>query len=98
MLGTMTTASIHGHNLLNHILDLGGSESLTTLRKWAETSHGLDAHYHTCSAQELTYEGLLQFLLERGKIEITGDRIFVIAEHVCTHDHEHTDSSHAVRG
>ena|ERR1039457_942033 len=94
MLGCMTTQSIHGHTLLNHVLDLGGNESLTTLRKWAETSHGLDARYHTCSAQGLTYDGLLQFLLERNKIEVSGDRISVIADHVCSHEHEHSDTSH----
>ena len=94
MIGCMTTPSIHGHTLLNHILDLGGSESLTTLRKWADTTHGSDARYHTCSAQELTYEGLLQFLLERNKIEICGARISVIADHVCSHEHEHSDTSY----
>ena len=94
----MTTQSIHGHIVLNHILDLGGTESLSTLRQWAEASHGLDARYHTCSAQQLTYEGLLQFLLERNKIEVNGDRICVIAEHVCSHEHEHSDTSHVARG
>ncbi len=94
---SMTTPSIHGHTVLNHILDLGGSESLTTLRNWVQTSHGLDARYHTCSVRDLTYEGLLQLLLERNKIEVTGDRIRVIADYVCSHDHEHADVSHAHR-
>lgn len=90
------TKSIHGHIVLNHILDLGGSESLITLRNWSEACHGLDARYHTCSAQDLTYEGLLQFLLGRKKIEVTGDRVRVTADHVCSHEHEHSDANHVV--
>ena len=63
----MMMQSIHGHSLLNHLLDLGGSESLDLLRQWAHSSHGPDARYHTCSAQGLTYDSLMQFLLERNK-------------------------------
>lgn len=90
----MTTPSIHGHKLLNHILDLGGSEPCDELRSWASSTHGLDAQYHTCSAQGLSFDSLLQFLLDRNKIEISDNRVRVIADHVCSHDDDPSVSDH----
>ncbi len=90
----MMMQSIHGHSLLNHLLDLGGSESLDLLRQWAHSSHGPDARYHTCSAQGLTYDSLMQFLLERNKIEIVNHRVRVIADHVCSHEDDNPSSDH----
>jgi probable metal-binding protein len=90
----MPTPSIHGHKLLNHILDLGGSEPLDALRLWAASTHGPDAQYHTCSAEELTFDSLMQFLLDRNKIEISDNRVRVIADHVCSHDDDHSVPDH----
>jgi probable metal-binding protein len=90
----MAISSTHGHELLNHVLDMGGSESLPTLRQWAQSTHGPEARYHTCSAQELTFDGLLQFLLDRNKIEINSGRLRVIADHVCADEADSSTSNH----
>ena len=34
-----------------------------------EAQYGMDTRFHTCSADSMTLDGLLSFLMERGKIQ-----------------------------
>ena len=88
----MQTGSTHGHALLNHIIDNGGRVDLSQLRQWALTTHGTDAHYHTCSVEGLSLDGILQFLQERNKVSVNGTTVSVNVENICAHeDTPHTD-------
>ena len=90
--GPMQTGSTHGHALLNHIIDNGGRVDLSQLRQWALTTHGKDAHYHTCSIDGLSLDGILQFFQERHKVSVNGMTVSVNVENVCAHgDTPHTD-------
>ena len=70
---------------------------MEALRKWAESAHGQQARYHTCSAHDLTFDGLLGFLQERNKVALRDGSISAAVTHVCSHDGDHphvTDAGH----
>jgi len=58
---------IHGHDVLNMMLGSGKSYTRETLVREIITTFGADARFHTCSAEDLTAEGLVEFLQARGK-------------------------------
>ena len=58
--------SIHGHELMRW-LGANGPLSREELLEGARKEFG-DARFHTCSLEGLTADGLVDFLLEKGKI------------------------------
>lgn len=83
--GRMQTGSTHGHALLNYIIDNGGQVNLDTLRQWAQSTHGNDARYHTCSVEGLSLDGILQFFQERNKVAVIGTAVSVNVQNICKH-------------
>ena len=82
----MPPTSIHGHALLNYLIDQGGPVKVEALRKWAEKAHGAQTLYHTCSAANLTFDGILGFLQERSKVILQDGTVSALVSHVCSHD------------
>ena len=82
----MQTGSTHGHALLDYIIDNGGQVDMSQLRQWALTAHGNDAHYHTCSLEGLSLDGILQFFQEHNKVSVTGTDVSVNARNICAHE------------
>lgn len=60
-------SSIHGHEVLNMMIDSGESFSTASLIAAIEQRFGADARFHTCSQQDLTAAQLVDFLASRGK-------------------------------
>ena len=81
-------ANVHGHVILEHIIEVGGTISLTDLEAFA-ASHGSDATYYTCSASSMNFDGLMQFLTSRGKVRLEGDTVTVFPEKMCQHGEDH---------
>jgi probable metal-binding protein len=84
-------ANVHGHIILERIIEAGGTMPLGSLQSFAE-SHGRDATYFTCSASGMSFEELLQFLSTRNKISIADGQVTVYVENMCRHgeDGEHS--------
>jgi probable metal-binding protein len=83
------TANIHGHVILERIIEAGGTIPLGNLRAFAE-SHGCDATYYTCSVSGMSFDDLLEFLTTRNKISIADGQVTVYVENMCRHgDDEH---------
>ncbi|MGC4068109.1 MAG: YecH family protein [Polyangiaceae bacterium] len=83
------TANLHGHVILERIIEAGGTMPLGNLRDFAE-SHGRDATYFTCSASGMSFDDLLEFLTNRNKISIADGQVTVYVENMCKHgDDEH---------
>lgn len=59
--------SVHGHEVLNFMLEIGGGFSKESLQQAIATRFGADTRFHTCSAQEMTAEELIEFLASRDK-------------------------------
>lgn len=82
---------VHGHEILERLITAGGTMRLGDLRGAAFSAFGEDAQYHTCSAQGMSFDELIDFLAQRSKVEVVAGQITVFAENVCaggaSHDH-----------
>jgi probable metal-binding protein len=88
-------ADIHGHAILEHLIEAGGVLSLSALRAFAQATHGSDATYHTCSASQMSFDQLLEFLATRNKVTILGEQVTVHAENLCRHSDGEEHHSHS---
>lgn len=80
------SSTVHGHAVLNMILSASQPMTLDALREAVSREFGADARFHTCSADELTLDDLLAFLLARGKLTQTGDTLTAHREAMCAHE------------
>jgi probable metal-binding protein len=85
--------NVHGHAILERIIDAGGQMPLRELREYALANHGSDAQYFTCSASGMSLDELFDFLSARNKVRIENESIQVFAQNMCNdgaeHDHQH---------
>ncbi|WP_110458864.1 YecH family metal-binding protein [Shewanella algidipiscicola] len=77
--------SIHGHQVMQLMLSLGGAISKTELIKLMATHFGEQATYHTCSATEMSAEQLIAFLERKGKFTESSMGIETAADKICHH-------------
>jgi probable metal-binding protein len=50
-----------------------------------EKEFGADAHFHTCSANDMNAEEMIRFLEKRGKLTDSGAGLTTSVEHICDH-------------
>jgi probable metal-binding protein len=77
--------SIHGHEVLNMMLDSGEQYSEKSLVEAINVRFGGDARFHTCSAQEMTAAELVAFLAARGKFIPAEDGFSTHKSKICNH-------------
>lgn len=77
--------SIHGHQVMQLMLSLGGAISKTELMKLMATQFGEQAKYHTCSATEMSAEQLIAFLERKGKFIESAMGIETAVDKICHH-------------
>ncbi|KAA8995250.1 DUF2492 family protein [Affinibrenneria salicis] len=77
--------SIHGHEVLQMMIDSGESFSTARLINLIETRFGQDARFHTCSASEMSAAQLVEFLASRGKFIPQDDGFTTSANKICQH-------------
>ena len=76
---------IHGHDVLDLMIASGAPYTRATLAVAIREKFGPDARFHTCSAEGMSAEQLIEFLAARGKF-IGDDTGFTVAtERVCQH-------------
>lgn len=79
------TESIHGHEVMHLMLELGGSFTRESLTQAIHERFGADARFHTCSASNMDAESLIDFLRERGKFVDQSSGFNTEAERICNH-------------
>lgn len=77
--------SIHGHAVMEMMLEQGLSYSRASLKQAIDQRFGTDARFHTCSASELDSSGLIDFLAAKGKFIEAGDGFQTHADKICQH-------------
>jgi probable metal-binding protein len=77
--------SIHGHEVIEMIVSSGRPFTRSVLVAEIGGKFGPGARFHTCSAEGLTAEGLVEFLMAKGKFHITGDGMTIDPGKVCQH-------------
>lgn len=78
--------SIHGHEVLEMMLETpGGFASEAALVAAIGARFGLDARFHTCSAEGMDAAALVSFLAARGKFVPGGAGFSTAPEKICAH-------------
>ncbi|ROP62524.1 putative metal-binding protein [Enterobacter sp. BIGb0383] len=77
--------SIHGHEVLNMMLDSETGYSEKSLEQAIIAKFGDEARFHTCSAQGMTAGELVLFLAERGKFIPQQDGFTTHESKICHH-------------
>jgi probable metal-binding protein len=83
--------SIHGHDVMQMMMESGTTYTVATLRAAIVQRFGADARFHTCSADNLTPDELIEFLAGRGKFTPADGGFVTGADKMCAHgdDHQH---------
>lgn len=76
---------IHGHEVMRMMVDSGRSFTKESLRDAIVDRFGSSARFHTCSAENLTADELIEFLAARGKFIEAGTGFSTDANRICQH-------------
>ena len=79
------TQSIHGHEVLNMMIDSGRQWTSATLIAEIEQRFGADARFHTCSADGMSAAQLVEFLRQRGKFIDSDEGFATDPSKICQH-------------
>lgn len=77
--------SIHGHDVMHMMLELGGTFTRESLKLAIDERFGEQARFHTCSAEDMDAGALIEFLRQRGKFVEAADGFNTEAERICNH-------------
>jgi probable metal-binding protein len=81
--------SFHGHEVMFMMAESGKQFTRASLKAAIDEKFGADARFHTCSAQDMTAEQLIDFLDARGKFTGQAESFTADTEKVCNHEHGH---------
>jgi len=79
-------AEIHGHEILMMVHEADAALTREDLRRLAAERFGADARYRTCAGGGMTIDGLIEFLLARGKLIERKGRICADISQMCDDD------------
>jgi probable metal-binding protein len=81
-------AHIHGHEVMQMMLETGKAYTRASLLTDIVANFGPHARFFTCSAENLTAEGLIDFLQAKGKFVPCEAGFQTSPDRMCKH-HEH---------
>lgn len=77
---------VHGHEVMKMMITSGENYTRASLREAIISQFGADARFYTCSASDLTADGLIDFLAERGKFNDAGNEsVSMTPDKMCNH-------------
>jgi probable metal-binding protein len=76
---------IHGHEVMQMMLQSAKTYTRSSLLVDIITNFGSDARFYTCSAQNLTPEGLIDLLQAKGKFVPREDGFQTAPDRMCQH-------------
>ena len=79
------SASVHGHDVIHFIIEQGDGLSRAALAAAVIAHFGVQARFHTCSAQDLSAEQLIDLLTSKGKLVESANGLRVRSERICRH-------------
>ncbi|CAA0209652.1 Uncharacterised protein [Klebsiella oxytoca] len=77
--------SIHGHEVLQMMIDSGETYTVATLEAAIVVHFGKEARFHTCSAENLSAEELVAFLQKKGKFIAAEEGFNTHESKICRH-------------
>ena len=89
-MNTDTIQNVHGHAIMHLLAASENPLPRKKIQSAVEAQVGQNVRFYTCSAEDLTLDGLLEFLLNRGKIiETAQGYAFNPGAQACNHDGGH---------
>ncbi|MBW8191579.1 YecH family protein [Neiella marina] len=79
------TDSIHGHAVMEMMLEANTQFSRESLKQAIEAKFGVGTKFHTCSASDMDANALIEFLAARGKFVETDAGFNTAKEKICNH-------------
>jgi probable metal-binding protein len=76
---------VHGHEVMRMMLASGKPYTKTTLAEDIISTFGKDARFHTCSAADMTAEGIVEFLEAAGKFVPVEGGLQTAPNKMCSH-------------
>lgn len=76
--------SVHGHEIMRFLADYPEGCSILQLQQFSQ-QFGADPRFHTCSAQDMNLQALIDFLQVRGKVLVDGDKVTLLQQS-CDHE------------
>ncbi|MCF7733036.1 MAG: YecH family protein [Akkermansiaceae bacterium] len=77
--------SIHGHDVIEMIQAAGHPFTREALLTEIGGRFGADARFHTCSAENMTANDLVEFLAAKGKFFVSEEGLTIDPAKVCQH-------------
>ncbi len=81
----LTMNQIHGHEVLQMMIDSGETYTKVTLVAAIKNKFGAEARFYTCSADDMTPEQLVDFLDSKGKLVPQTGGFGTSADRMCKH-------------
>lgn len=81
----MKTDSIHGHDVMEMMLEMKGGFTKEGLEIAIQERFGEDARFHTCSAENMTAAELITLLEKKGKFIQEGAGFNTSPDKICSH-------------
>lgn len=78
--------NVHGHEVMRMMAEAGRSYTRAELRQAIEETFGHETRFHTCSAEALTPDELIDFLASRGKFVESEAGLAMDAGSICNHE------------
>ncbi len=77
--------SIHGHDVMRMMLSTGKHYTMDSLEHDIIKTFGVDARFHTCSAEGMTARELIEFLQSKGKFVASPEGFQTRPQDICQH-------------
>lgn len=84
--GAMMPKLVHGHEVMQMMIASGKTYTKDSLRTAIVRQFGDEARFHTCSAENMTPDQLIDFLNARGKFLVQEDGFKTDASKICNHE------------
>ena len=78
---------IHGHDVIAMMTEASQPFTRASLKAAIIARFGADARFHTCSAEGMDADGIIDFLQARGKFLPGADGLAIDPAKVCNHSH-----------
>ena len=75
---------LHIHDVLNIIYGSDRIYTVDELKEEIKNSHGEDVRLTSCSENQFEIDSMIDFMLQKGKIQLDGDKIYPFGE-ACNH-------------
>ena len=79
------TNQIHGHDVMEMMIAANEPYSKATLKAAIIGKFGAEARFHTCSAENMNADEIIEFLAGRGKFTESAAGITIKADAICQH-------------